>query len=68
MEKKIINSSMDDSHNQMLEMMKRQRPSGDTKITYITMQSMYQTLQVIDKYNPALEKIIEHMVQTTLGT
>lgn len=54
-------------NKQILEMLIKQKTSGDTERTYMTMQSMYLKLQVMDQNNHTRKKIIEAMVQTTSG-
>lgn len=67
--KKIIYSSMEESNKNMLEIMKRQRKSGDTERTDMSVQKMYLTLKVMDKDNTTQQKqkkIIESILKTTL--
>lgn len=51
----------------MLDMIKRQLTSGDTERTYMPVQTIYLTLQVMGKINPARKQIIDLMVHTTLA-
>lgn len=59
--------SMEESSKQKLRMMKRQRKSGDTELTYMSKQAMYLTQYEMDKDNPTGQIIIECMVKNKLG-
>lgn len=64
---KRIHSSMEELNKPILEIMKRQRKSGESERTYMTIHAIFLTMQLVDKDNSARQKIIDRMVQTTLA-
>lgn len=66
MEMKQVHSTMEDTNNQILYIIKRQRTLANSERAYMSIQAIYLNLHVMAKDDPTRNQIVPRMVETTL--
>lgn len=58
---------MEENNNKTLNIMKRQRTSASAERTYIFIQTLYLTIEVMADEDSSRKEIVQCMVETTLA-